>query len=571
MTTPKFFPCVVRTAVHLLLAAVLLCASIASAQRVLTVPDVTGFEGRGRRGLVISSMTALPDGGYIVAGHFGVWYEGKYFTDLLRLKPNGDPDTSWNPSLSYLNSYEAKPITNVVPTPGGVFIAGDFQATNGVPSQGAAAIDWTGSKSLNWELYDPPSAIRGVSHYDPIGDWVYYNQARRGDLRRSGTTGAFDASWPKSGACLNFITTDDTSGGVSEGKVLYESPTTFWLRVRGWSVDANQETTPGASLEKCTISATAAMVSRAGIFGSPGTRDWQVGVPFAILGNLLYFERSRYRLPGLELDAGWQGAVGGMRVTPRYYYAVARRLIPTDPLRLTRYSVDNGSPDSSWTYVAPGSIALYDLRAETMWWQPAGATADDAGVLTQESNRPSSEGLKLRGFMVKDDGKVEPEVQVVEYYAPALKRYFITGRAGEQTALDGLPQSFQRTGMKFTAKSSKYRDIAEQPVCRMYASPEKGMSNSHFYGIGSDCATLNKLSGLKYEGYDFSILKPTAEQACPAEASKPVTRLFNNKVASNESNHRYVVSAATKAKMLSQGWVDEGVVFCSSAVTDAVN
>ena len=66
--------------------------------------------------------------------------------------------------------------------------------------------------------------------------------------------------------------------------------------------------------------------------------------------------------------------------------------------------------------------------------------------------------------------------------------------------------------MKFTAKSSKYRDIAEQPVCRMYASPEKGMSNSHFYGIGSDCATLNKLSGLKYEGYDFDT-KPTAEQA----------------------------------------------------------
>ena len=125
--------------------------------------------------------------------------------------------------------------------------------------------------------------------------------------------------------------------------------------------------------------------------------------------------------------------------------------------------------------------------------------------------------------------------------------------------------------MKFTAKSSKYRDIAEQPVCRMYASPEKGMSNSHFYGIGSDCATLNKLSGLKYEGYDFSILKPTAEQACPAEASKPVTRLFNNKVASNESNHRYVVSAATKAKMLSQGWVDEGVVFCSTTVADAAN
>ncbi len=69
-------------------------------------------------------------------------------------------------------------------------------------------------------------------------------------------------------------------------------------------------------------------------------------------------------------------------------------------------------------------------------------------------------------------------------------------------------------------------------------------------------------------GYDFSVLRPAAS-GCPATAPNAVTRLFNNKAAANDGNHRYVVSAATKAKMIAQGWVVEGAVFCSSSVTDA--
>ena len=156
----------------------------------------------------------------------------------------------------------------------------------------------------------------------------------------------------------------------------------------------------------------------------------------------------------------------------------------------------------------------------------------------------------------------------MEYYVPTLKRYFMTGRKNEQATLDASPASFTRTGMSFAAKSSRYRDIAEQPVCRLYAAPEKGGSNSHFYGIGDDCPTLNKLTGLEYEAFDFSVLKPAAS-GCPATAPNAVTRLFNNKAAANDGNHRYVVSAATKARMIAQGWIDEGAVFCSNSVTDA--
>lgn len=100
-----------------------------------------------------------------------------------------------------------------------------------------------------------------------------------------------------------------------------------------------------------------------------------------------------------------------------------------------------------------------------------------------------------------------------------------------------MPASFTRTGISFAAKSSRSNNIAEQPVCRLYAAPEKGGSNSRFYGVAAYCATLNKLTGLKYEAYDFSVLKPSAT-GCPATAPKAVTRLLNNKAAANSSNHR---------------------------------
>ena len=122
--------------------------------------------------------------------------------------------------------------------------------------------------------------------------------------------------------------------------------------------------------------------------------------------------------------------------------------------------------------------------------------------------------------------------------------------------------------MSFTAKSSRYSDITEQPVCRLYAAPEKGGSNSHFYGIGNDCTVLNTITGLKYEGFDFAVLRPTGS-GCPTAAPNAVTRLFNNKAQANDGNHRYVVSTAAKARMVALGWVDEGAVFCSAAVTDA--
>jgi hypothetical protein len=155
---------------------------------------------------------------------------------------------------------------------------------------------------------------------------------------------------------------------------------------------------------------------------------------------------------------------------------------------------------------------------------------------------------------------------VVEYFNRDIGRFFLTGRATEQAQLDARPASFQRTGMRFAAKGGEYRDALEQPICRFYAAPESGGSNTHFYGSGEDCPELNTVRQLRFEGFDFAAIKPT-DSACPATAPNPVYRLFNNKSVTNEGNHRYVVTTATKAKMVAQGWVDEGAVFCSTQVT----
>ena len=49
----------------------------------------------------------------------------------------------------------------------------------------------------------------------------------------------------------------------------------------------------------------------------------------------------------------------------------------------------------------------------------------------------------------------------------------------------------------------------------------------------------------------------------------PVYRLFNDLVASNNANHRYVVSDARREEMVSAGWKDEGLAFCGSDATDS--
>ena len=81
------------------------------------------------------------------------------------------------------------------------------------------------------------------------------------------------------------------------------------------------------------------------------------------------------------------------------------------------------------------------------------------------------------------------------------------------------------------------------------------------------------MNGLVNEGYDFAAQSPvttnTQRNSCPSNAPTPVYRMFNNLSASNNANHRYVVSQARVDEMKARGWMDEGVVFCATLATDS--
>ena len=162
----------------------------------------------------------------------------------------------------------------------------------------------------------------------------------------------------------------------------------------------------------------------------------------------------------------------------------------------------------------------------------------------------------------------------------------MTARPAEQQQLDALPSQFIRTGMQFTAfdgavvapatglvveasqPKPPFEPTGALPVCRFYASPQRGGSNTHFYGRGTDCQFLNTVAGVANEGYDFAAL-PTKNGLCPVNAPTPVYRLFNDQSARNNGNHRYVVSQVRLSEMKARGWLDEGIAFCAVAATDS--
>ncbi|MGL5004022.1 MAG: hypothetical protein ACRDAM_13880, partial [Casimicrobium sp.] len=203
----------------------------------------------------------------------------------------------------------------------------------------------------------------------------------------------------------------------------------------------------------------------------------------------------------------------------------------------------------------------------TFFAKPTARDADAFALVTRHLDNDTNTHSP-RFFFSDDNITTSKSVQVVEYFVKPLERYFMTGRDDEQKLLDALSTDFIRTGMTFTAIEPKYVNPPEKPVCRFYASPLKGMSNTHFYSTGDECAMLKVLPSLSYETYDFAIKVPTGG-VCPADAPRGVRRMYNNRFATNDSNHRYVTSDATRDAMLARGWIDEGIRFCATAAQDA--
>jgi hypothetical protein len=156
-----------------------------------------------------------------------------------------------------------------------------------------------------------------------------------------------------------------------------------------------------------------------------------------------------------------------------------------------------------------------------------------------------------------------PPIQpVFAFYNQSIKHYFITASVAEKDSLlnSGGGGGWGIVDGGFNAwPADGPAPAAARPVCRFYSS----LVNSHFYTAGTgECELLKQPgSGWTYEGIAFRALVPTKGSCYPG--TFPVWRLYNDRFAQVDSNHRFVNGADTYRHMMANGWIGEGVAFCS--------
>lgn len=203
------------------------------------------------------------------------------------------------------------------------------------------------------------------------------------------------------------------------------------------------------------------------------------------------------------------------------------------------------------------------LKTATVAGLPAGTY-----ILKEKIMSPEFVG-QLGILTVKPAPPAQP---VYAMYHTGINHYFLTASAAQRDFLlqvhlgTGIVDELQiNLGWKIVDDGFKAwpadgpAPVAAKPVCRLY-SP---LVNTHFYSADSaKCDSLKQQTGVWIdEGIAFNALVPTAG-TCPS-GTLPVWRLYNNRFAQLDSNHRYVVSQDTYRHMIAMGWIGEGVVFCS--------
>ncbi|MFZ2207074.1 MAG: hypothetical protein WAV22_00235 [Porticoccaceae bacterium] len=155
-----------------------------------------------------------------------------------------------------------------------------------------------------------------------------------------------------------------------------------------------------------------------------------------------------------------------------------------------------------------------------------------------------------------------PTQPVFAFYNSDIRHYFITAGVSEKDSLlgggGGGGWAMVDEGFKAWPADGP-APAAAKPVCRFYSS----LVNSHFYTAGAnECELLKQPgSGWTYEGIAFRALVPTQGSCYPG--TTPVWRLYNDRFAQADSNHRFIAGADTYRHMIANGWVGEGVAFCS--------
>jgi hypothetical protein len=475
----------------------------------------------------------------VVSGNFTTWFDGVPFRGFVVFDERGVPIQG----LSLPNSVSQSSARFLGETTGGELV---FLAEPGAPSvTHQLVIADPLVRSVRVIAVSPPNNLGIAALALGSDDFAYFRllgavgevRIRRAAL----SNGAVDVSWSLDAAAVgqmgNSLEIDATGG--------------LWVPIQYFS----SLPAPPATLGYLRYQ-SGDPSAQAQAFGRAVGPDGCLATSVTFSKSHAYVCGDRYRLGAiLERDSSWNPTASS-RYPPFAagddYVYFGLFAAPGIILQRAR-TAGNGAADLDWSRTLP---VVFSTRPTYSLLRGRVAAS---GML--DASQAANPTLALYA----DVNDAPTSKSVVEYQVKGQDRYFISGREGEKALLDGRADLFVRTGASFMLADGMFRENDIEPVCRFYAPPRGTGKSSHFFGTGRDCQILNYVSGFAYEGIDFGTVKPT-NGVCPSSYPAPVTRLFNNRVATTlEGNHRYVADATTKARMLARGWVDEGVVFCASS------
>lgn len=154
---------------------------------------------------------------------------------------------------------------------------------------------------------------------------------------------------------------------------------------------------------------------------------------------------------------------------------------------------------------------------------------------------------------------LKPYQLVYEFRNASTNHFFRTGSPAESSGIKGgsAGPNWYDSGDYFLA----WRDatLGASPVCRFYSIS----FNSHFYTAStSECNSVKNNIDWQYEGIAYFAKLPV-NGICPA-STVPIYRLYNNRHALNDGNHRFTTDTEVASEMVRTGWKHEGVVMCAA-------
>jgi hypothetical protein len=139
----------------------------------------------------------------------------------------------------------------------------------------------------------------------------------------------------------------------------------------------------------------------------------------------------------------------------------------------------------------------------------------------------------------------------------------MTAKSSDQQIVESN-SAFKFTGVVFYIYANTKADFVNTSAIHRFYLPQ---NKDHFYTADEDeYSSIKNNHALDStfidEGIEGSVLKYEKGATCPA-GTKPVYRLYKNDSQVDKKRHRYSADPTLIASMVSQGWINENVSFCS--------